>query len=113
MVKNLTTVLYFLFELQLSFAQNVIDDERGKRLSINYYQGSALIYDCNNKHWVCVDKMNYEKCQKERNDYRIKKFLNLPCAPLKVFSSVEACLAEQNRQVTLPKRKDFCLFEKP
>ncbi len=110
-MKNSLVTIFLFFIALGSSAQFVIEAERGKRLSDEYYQGSSLIYDCLNKHWVCVDRPNFEKCQKLRNETRVNKLLNLPCAPVKAFNSIDECVAEQNRQVTLPKIKDFCLFE--
>lgn len=54
-----------LIEESLSNEDTSVNIESLSDLKMNYYAfGSGLVYNCRGKHWACVDKINFMKCNK-------------------------------------------------
>lgn len=62
-----------------------VDDSKDEiALSDKYHAGLYLIYDCQDMHFVCGNKDDFELCQKEREvEKKIGQKIKLPCAPFK------------------------------
>ena len=63
------------------------------KISKKYMQGSYLLYDCEDRHYACVDKSDFITCQAKRKvtlregvDFRFN------CAPLKKFDTAVLCI---------------------
>ena len=69
-----------------------INESDSKVISLNYVSGPYLIYQCQNKHFACISKFNYESCVERRETAIRLKMRTLPCAPLRVFENVDECL---------------------
>jgi hypothetical protein len=63
--------------------------------------GSGLVYNCQGKHWSCIDKVNYDKCEEAG-----KK--NGSCHLLRYFSSNRECSTAQQDKVNSGFLVDFC-----
>lgn len=64
-------------------------------LSDEYEAGPFLIYDCKNKHWVCVLKPYFETCQSQRAQEQFDKIEKLSCAPVEEFPNKKSCFQKQ------------------
>lgn len=42
------------------------DDDSSSLISEEYEEGRFLIYNCENKHWACVSRSDYNDCEKRR-----------------------------------------------
>jgi hypothetical protein len=61
----------------------------------NYEAGSFLIYDCKEKHWVCVLEYYYKNCTNLREEDQLLKKLELSCAPIAQFPNKKSCFQQQ------------------
>ena len=110
------TIFYLLliFPLQAQYALDslnggiVKDSLGGKPISQRFVDGRYLIYECDDKHYVCVDEEGYEKCQYIRRNRKIGQFENLGCAPLKVYDDVAKCFEKQKSMIGSAKNIPFC-----
>jgi hypothetical protein len=80
-----------------------------EKISPYYRRGEHLIYDCEDGHFVCVVVENYESCRARREFALRNKIRDLPCAPLKKFSSNKECFAAHYKKMGEVKDKRFCL----
>lgn len=74
----------------------------------NYdYRGRGLVYNCQGKHWACVDGPSYKKC--EDNSASVK-YLKRPieCYPFNVYETVRGCEGMQYRMVSSSAKTNFC-----
>lgn len=77
-------------------------------LSLRYTRGAALLYDCEDAHWVCTGEFEYEGCLKKR-EFELKEKENIfSCVPTRVFSSVSECIKEQKRITSASYAVDGC-----
>jgi len=104
-------LLFLLVLFQTAFSE-VREPHKSVQISIGYFSGEYLIYDCKKGNFACVDEENYEDC-KEARAHSIKiAELQLPCAPLKKFPHFDDCEAAQYQQIESPKKKEFCLLKR-
>lgn len=77
-------------------------------ISLNYRMGSYLIYDCEDKHYACVDKESYDKCRNWRDKaiYNVEEFM--PCAPLAVYKKLKECKKAHYQSMQRPVFNKFC-----
>jgi len=61
----------------------------------NYEAGPHLIYDCNEKHWVCVMESFWDKCRDQRTTDLQDKKVFLSCAPIGTFTNKRSCFQRQ------------------
>lgn len=94
--------------------QEVIDELFLKRLKEEYkidYKfeaGRILIYDCQDKHWTCINEPSLEKCMDKRN-YEIEQgAVKYSCAPLRTYETKEECIKANYRFSSIPMMKRFC-----
>lgn len=104
-------LLLFINFFQYSSAE-IREPHKSVQISIGYFSGEYLIYDCKKGSFACVDEESNEDCEAARaHSIKISE-LNLPCAPLKKFPHFEDCEAAQYQQIESPKKKHFCLLKR-
>ncbi len=71
------------------------------------YTGRGLVYNCQGKHWACVDGPSYKKCEENASsvNYFRKK---TECHPFNVYETPKGCQNMQNRMVTSAAKTNFC-----
>ena len=57
--------------------------------------GSWLIYDCQEQHWTCVIKADFDECAELRKKDKIKRIKRLRCAPIGEFPTKKSCFQRQ------------------
>ena len=107
MVRISSNLLVLLIFLQTSLAEQR-EPHKSVQISIGYFSGEYLIYDCWKGNFACVDAESFEDCQESRNhSIKISEF-KLPCAPLKKFPHFDDCEEAQYKEIESPKKKVFC-----
>jgi hypothetical protein len=77
--------------------------------SQKYEGGPYLMYDCVDKHWVCVLESYYTDCEKLRAvDIENKKF-TLGCAAIGQFPTKKACFQRQLYMIGQNYETRFCI----
>ena len=74
----------------------------------NYeYRGRGLVYNCQGKHWACVDGPSYKACEDNASSL---KYLKKPaeCYPFNVYETVKGCEGTQYRMVSSSAKTKFC-----
>jgi hypothetical protein len=72
-------------------------------LRVNYYaSGAGLVYNCEKKHWACIDRENFLKCSK------LSDFNPITCFAVKGFASKNSCKAEQINRINRNSLTGFC-----
>jgi hypothetical protein len=66
-------------------------DPRVDIISENYEAGPFLIYDCEDKHWVCVLEEYYKECQEKRESDLLHQKVKVRCASVAEFPTKKAC----------------------
>jgi len=61
----------------------------------NYEAGKFLIYDCEEKHWTCVSKINFTECEEKRAEDIEANKINSRCAPIGEFVTKKSCFQRQ------------------
>ncbi len=79
------------------------------RISNEYFQGQYLIYDCRQRHYVCVNSASFDKCRGRRDEALDERRFLLPCAPLLEFKSQKECFQEHYKQVHQLGNRKFCV----
>lgn len=105
------TIFFLLIFISVEAQNNPkvrIDTFGGKTISLRFKDGRNLIYECDDRHYVCVDDDGYEKCQFIRKNRKIGQFENLGCAPLTIFDEVEDCFEKQKELISTTKKTPFC-----
>ncbi len=73
-----------------------------------YKAGEHLIYDCQKKHFACVNLDGYTLCEVARTKSRELKQTELACAPLKSFQNKKSCLLTNYNVIERNAWKRFC-----
>jgi len=60
--------------------------------------GRGLVYNCQNKHWACIDRENYFKCEKNNRWLSAHK-KSAECAAQNVYASDSDCQTTQKYNV--------------
>ena len=107
-------ILIFLFSLQA-----LADDQeryiagfdpKVDIIAENYEAGPYLIYDCKEKHWVCVMEPFYKECEEKRSrDLASTNNVSHSCAPVGVFPTKKSCFQRQLFLTTHNHGKRFCI----
>ena len=79
-------------------------------ISSLYRRGEYLIYDCVNKHFVCVIESNYERCR-EPQTKEIVYDTNF-CLKIKEFETQPDCFRAHEEFSDKTRMKFFCKREK-
>ncbi len=71
------------------------------------YRGRGLVYNCQGKHWACVDAPSFRTCEQNHSSvkYLGKK---IECYPLSVYETLKGCENMQNRMVSSSAKTEFC-----
>ncbi len=96
---------YFLLLLSFSAMADILDN---RQYSERYYAGEYLIYDCNDKHWVCADKSAQSKCLSDRKEDILKNVSRLSCIPVKKFKNIKSCTQNKIKLVNEPTDDLLC-----
>lgn len=102
--------------MNVSFADSVRKNLNGfdpatDIISEKYEAGPYLMYDCVDKHWVCVMDSFYKECSVKRSKEVIDKKPDLSCAPIGRFPGKKACFQRQLYLTTHNHGSRFCLHE--
>lgn len=106
-------ILSFLFVGSL-WAQTQTDEQLSSSKRIDYQinwkyrAGRYLLFDCERKHYACVDEDGNDKCSEEREFALSKKAPSYPCAPLQKFKDKATCLKKNYAIVDLNAIRRFC-----
>lgn len=85
-------------------------DPRTDIISDKYEAGPYLIYDCQDKHWVCVMEPFYKECEEKRSrDLASADTVYHSCAPIGVFPTKKSCFQRQLFMTTHNHGKRFCI----
>lgn len=87
-------------------------DPRRDIISADYIAGEFLIYDCLNKHWVCVMEEYFTKCEEQRVEDSAAGKTFARCAPLKKFPVKFSCYQQQLRLVSNVDATKLCILDK-
>jgi hypothetical protein len=105
-------VFFLLLSLPLLAQENKDPagfDPVADNFSEKYEGGPFLIYDCVDKHWVCVLESYYMACEKQRREDIDNKKQLLSCAPLGTYLNKKSCYQRQLYMVGQNYETRFCL----
>lgn len=74
-------------------------DTARDEFSDKYMAGPHLVYDCEDKHWVCVDEDNKKDCVDDREQRELDKFRSLKCTYARTFDDKPSCFQFQRNMV--------------
>ena len=110
--------MWLLLLMSFAFAdRSPSQDESGefeglaRELSIKYFAGSYLIYDCIDKHFVCADEYEYKRCEDRRSQEEKDMKIRLACVPVKKYADRKECEVAQKEIVSQGRFVNFCLHE--
>ncbi|MBT7610409.1 MAG: hypothetical protein HN576_11680 [Bacteriovoracaceae bacterium] len=69
--------------------------------------GRGLVYNCEGKHWACVDKSSYFQCSRNFKQSRIQN-IKPACSVIAVYRSDEDCQVVQTHKINTSSPTDFC-----
>ena len=81
-------------------------------INIQYRGGDNLIYDCNEKYFVCVSDTGRDQCETDRQEAKDNGKENYPCAVLKVYKKKEDCLQKQYEIANVNALKRYCKLDR-
>ncbi len=108
--------IFFLLILNIAYAQDESEfpedyEARVDYISDKYFAGAFLIYDCEEKHWVCVMEIDYKSCEKKRKESLDKFAKYLSCAPIGQFPSKKGCFQRVQFLTGHDHGNRFCLLD--
>lgn len=71
------------------------------------YRGRGLVYNCQGKHWACVDAPSYKTCEDNSSSVKYLK-KKTECYPFNVYETPRGCESMQNRMVSSSAKTGFC-----
>lgn len=71
------------------------------------YRGRGLVYNCQGKHWACVDAPSYKTCEDNSSSVKYLK-KKTECYPFNVYETPKGCESMQNRMVSSSAKTAFC-----
>ena len=111
MAKFFANLLVLLIFFPPAFAQRK-EPHKSIQISVGYFSGQYLIYDCKKGFFACVDEDGFEDCRGSR-EFSIKILeAILPCAPLRKYPHYDDCWAAQKEEIESPKKKEFCFLKR-
>ena len=69
--------------------------------------GRGLVYNCEGRHWACVDRESYFDCQDNSNWHR-EEGVPTQCHPAAVYATDEDCRIVQLYNINTSESTDFC-----
>ena len=106
------TVFLVLLSMPILAQENKIPagyDPVQDNISEKYEAGQFLIYNCVDKHWVCVLDSHFNECEKARIEDIENKVTDLRCAPIGSFPTKKSCFQQQLFMVSQNFATRFCL----
>ncbi|WP_157868250.1 hypothetical protein [Halobacteriovorax marinus] len=79
------------------------------RISDKYYLGRFLIYDCEGRHFACVNYPSFFNCQERRENDKENKEVYFSCAPLKQYETLKDCTQAYLNYIYRRTNKSFCI----
>jgi hypothetical protein len=90
-------------------AERISENNRSQyQIDWNYKAGEYLLFNCERKHFACVNLEGFHHCSEERKYAIENKMAILPCAPLKKFSEKKLCVEKNYQVVDQNAMKRFC-----
>ena len=86
-------------------------EPRTDNISEKYFAGAFLIYDCEEKHWVCVLKEDFATCNEKRAKSISGREKQLPCAPIGEFPTKKSCFQRQLYLSGQAHGNRFCILD--
>jgi hypothetical protein len=71
------------------------------------YRGRGLVYNCQGKHWACVDAPSFKTCEDNSSSVKYLK-KKTECYPFNVYETPKGCESMQNRMVSSSAKTAFC-----
>lgn len=71
--------------------------------------GRSLVYNCNGKHWACIDSVSFKTCEKNYA-WNSSQGRAIECYPVKGLPSAESCEAVQQKYIDNIEETEFCSF---
>ena len=95
-------ILIASFSLGIAHAQVSFEefDSAKDEISDKYMAGPHLVYDCEDKHWVCIADEEKKECVEGRDLSRLKKGRSLKCTYFKSFEDKSGCFQAQLKIVS-------------
>lgn len=108
------TLLLLLFHAHLAWSVDQVKSLAGydpveDAIADNYEAGPFLIYDCQEKHWVCVLESYYKECGKKRLKDGTDKRTHHSCAPIGEFPTKKSCFQRMLYMTTHNHGTRFCV----
>lgn len=75
----------------------------------NYEAGPFLIYDCQEKHWVCVTAPYFKECEERRLKDGVRSGTYHSCAAVGEFPTKKSCFQRQLFMTTHQHGSRFCI----
>lgn len=75
-------------------------DTARDELSEKYMAGPHLVFDCEDKHWVCVADDEKKNCEAKRDELKLKKERQLSCTYFRTFESKKECFTYQQSLIS-------------
>lgn len=111
-MKMLFMLALFMLSLPLYAQEKGVAgfDPRTDIIADNYDAGPFLIYDCKEKHWVCVMEDFYKECgEKRTRDLASTEETTHSCAPVGEFPTKKSCFQRQLFMTTHNHGDRFCI----
>lgn len=71
-----------------------------QKFSDKYFSGEYLMYDCQDKHWVCGDKVAKTNCDEAVKRYLPTDSVYIPCFVVKKFKDLNECVYHNKKVVS-------------
>ncbi len=75
----------------------------------NYEAGPFLIYNCEEKHWVCVTLPYFKECEEKRFKETVRPATHHSCAAVGEFPTKKSCFQRQLFMTTHQHGSRFCI----
>jgi len=111
-MKLITLLALFMFSFaSFSEEKGVAGfDPKTDIIADNYDAGPFLMYDCKEKHWVCVMEEFYKDCEdKRKREIASVNETKHSCAPIGSFPTKKSCFQRQLFLTTHNHGDRFCI----
>lgn len=103
--------LSLIWMLFLSLHGHCDEETAADLIAPNYEAGPFLIYDCEEKHWVCVKKSYFNECEEKRDKDFFSESYYHSCAPIGEFPTKRSCFQRQLFMTSQNHGQRFCVKE--
>ena len=112
-------ILTFLLLTKTLGAQDVVPESTEQKaakditlddleMSYKYTKGGHLLYDCQDKHFVCTSKVETKRCKTARKNSILDNDDILPCAITQKFKDYNECKEFQQKRVNMAINHMYC-----